>query len=115
MELEPINGNLENDRYCHDYEIRMECHQGFAFPDGSTEQTTKCVHLDGHKAEWSFLASCYPRKYLNFNIIKSLTDYSKTTVNGIYPLMLKESFNLHIIYHLIFLKLGYFYSNRNIR
>ena len=52
---------------------------------------------------------------INRFVLNGELGYSKTTVNGIYPLMLKEYFNFNIVYHLIFLKLGYVYSNRNIR
>ena len=64
-----IDGIYEYGQYRHGYEIRIQCHQGFLFPDGSTEKKSQCVGV-----EWSFLDSCYPSNYIKFNIIKISTD-----------------------------------------
>ena len=70
MNIQKINGTIKNNLYRIGYEIRIQCHQGFYFPDGSTEKVSKCVDLGAKELEWSSLDSCYPRNYLSFNIIK---------------------------------------------
>ena len=71
MDIQPTDGN---NQYCAGDEIRMKCHQGFYFVDISTEKISTCVDLGHNKSDWSFLDSCYPRNYLNFNIIKISTE-----------------------------------------
>ena len=66
-------GYEQNGRYCPGYLLSMECYEGFSFLDGRTQKTASCVEVDDHRAEWRVLDSCYPRNYLNFNIIKSFT------------------------------------------
>ena len=79
----------------------MECYDGFIFVDGTTTNMTECVLIDG-VAKWSFVEQCYPSNYFTLFVSIGELSYSKTTVNGIYPLLLKKSFNLHITKNPIF-------------
>ena len=79
----------------------MECNEGFIFVDGTTTNMTECVLIDG-VAKWSFVEQCYPSNYFTLFVSIGELSYSKTTVNGIYPLLPKKSFNLHIAKNPIF-------------
>ena len=67
MHLESIGGRRGQNEFCPGFRFKIDCNDGFIFPDGSTTNRTSCVLMDG-VAKWSFVQSCYPRNYLNINI-----------------------------------------------
>ena len=80
MNITTIDGIYENGRYRLGYEIRMKCHQGFYFADGTPEKQSQCVDLGDNKLEWTFVDSCYPGNYLKF--IQHFKNINRFVSNG---------------------------------